>query len=288
MLIAMGPMAINTATISAERCSLNAGTRIVRAFASHGPESGTNPFLLKGLRALGAAGRSGLVIDVVLLLSHPLKSPLHIDGLRHVRPEVFYGAGHELISKWYNLFIGYLQEDRYDLYGFAEHDILLGNNTMQAMCTEFNRLAGTRYFPGTLRFERLHDHAQQRLLTDNSLCCPPQIRSVVTVNNHRYIVPYNPYQAMFFMPAADLNTTLSEYSRRRGPAPGPNREHWSTFWLHSGLRQKVVPLDRYEAFLVEHQGGRYAKGIRGHLEEHAVDVTSQTAIIAYLSSSQAH
>ena len=140
-----------------------------------------------------------------------------------------------------------LRSCRYDLYGLSDHDMAITYRTLQALCREFNRLEGTRYFPGVLRYETLTNRSNApRFLPDNSLCCNPQIASVIETGGRRYIVPFNPFQALFFMPAADLRRTMQE-NRIRLPRDRPKervdpRAYWATYWLHNNIRVKVPAL----------------------------------------------
>ena len=74
------------------------------------------------------------------------------------------------------------------------------HRTLQALCREFNRLEGSRYFPGVLRYETLTNRSNAPwFLPDNSLCCNPQIASVIEKGGRCCVVPFNLFQALFFM-----------------------------------------------------------------------------------------
>ena len=48
-----------------------------------------------------------------------------------------------------------LHSCKYDVYGLSDHDMAITHRTLQALYREFNRLEGSRYFPGVLRYETL-------------------------------------------------------------------------------------------------------------------------------------
>ena len=151
-------------------------------------------------------------------------------------------------------------------YLYLEDDIIITSQNLEYLCLEFKHLDTTEnsgFRPGLLRYEVKRvdsgtDVNVLKVLTDNSLCCPPQIDAVIELEGRSYIVPRNPYEASYFLTSKQLKMLSAEtqYTSVLTSAKGLIREHHAGLWL-SGLVTKVVPLDSFEKSLVLHISGNY-------------------------------
>jgi len=148
-------------------------------------------------------------------------------------------------------------------YLYLEDDIIVTARNLEYLCLEFKRLdendiSGFR--PGLLRYEvkNLVSGKDVNVLTDNSLCCPPQIDAVVELKGKSYMIPRNPYEASYFLTSEHLKKLSDKvsYTSELTSAQGLIREHHAGLWLSGGVT-KIVPLENFEDSLVLHITGNY-------------------------------
>ena len=98
------------------------------------------------------------------------------------------------------------------------------------------------------------------------MCCPPQIDRIIQVGHRKYVVPSNPYEALYFLPATHFKRFLAEHLARYGygyaqdlsftEGGGLIREHHAGFWMKN-LVTKIVPIEHFEEFMVHHMSNNY-------------------------------
>ena len=238
----------------------------------------------------GNSGRSGNLDDIF----HAL---IHLNSISGARIEfvLYYSdfqrpyrfgetvpSGVEFVHKWVDENLGHhfsgscrqdfnhsLDRAAHTHYLYVEDDINVTVQNLEYLCEEFNflnRAGVTDYRPGLLRYENFNP--TNRVLTDNSLCCPPQIDAVVDILGRKYIQPTNPYEALYFLPSGDFRRILQRQFSKEGTtytssmqtAQGLVREHHAGLWM-TGLVTKIVSVPRFEDALVHHSSDNYVGAI---------------------------
>ena len=102
-------------------------------------------------------------------------------------------VGFELAGLYRRPFAESLAAHRHDAYLFVENDVMIGADSLQAVCEETAWLGGSgSLVPGVMRYEMEVDKPTAPLyLTDVAHCCPPHVDAVISVRGRRYVIPSN-------------------------------------------------------------------------------------------------
>lgn len=266
------------------------GARILVAIACYGTQMQTwleLSIVLRSLRNLHALTRTRvqIMLDVTAEPPHRLlRQWQHWMQTHNVLVNLTKHSasiGEELSGAYRKYFWESLSERRYDYYMVVENDINVTMNNVEALCRESHYLAGTgNLMPGLMRYEVERPSpedlpgADQRFLIDAPLffgrCLNHRllICDVVKVRGRPYVIPVNPYQAMWFLSSKALRSAIKMYTRiHRKPRAwlqdtrifkvSRTLEEHSYFWLNNALIFKVVPLDNFLQHLVHHLSNKY-------------------------------
>jgi hypothetical protein len=241
---------------------------------SYGDSMKSWKFLSIVLASLNEARLSSGIarMDIVLdLTSQPPAGALRVpDGLNvtHVLHDPSVRLA--LAGQYRPRYVKALAANGYDYYGMLDNDLNITTAALDALCVWQGRLAGTNLMPGVLRWETRDegdvDMKRLKLLNDQGLCCPPHLGGVINLAGRRLIVPTNPMQGAWFLPASRLQCVLGKLASssrdalsdwRAVPRDQPLEFHES-LWLVPWLI-KVVPLDDFDDLLVHHLSNRYVR-----------------------------
>ena len=112
----------------------------------------------------------------------------------------------------------HLHTDDYTHYLVSENDINVTSSNMEALCREHRHLDRTGrddLHPMLVRYEDLVDTSGEfhRVVVDENYCNPPQVKKVEWHGGQRYVVPRNPYAAMFFLPVQRYRTYVDKLEK---------------------------------------------------------------------------
>ena len=112
----------------------------------------------------------------------------------------------------------HLHTDDYTHYLVSENDINVTSSNMEALCREHRHLDRTGrddLHPMLVRYEDLVDTSGvfHRVVVDENYCNPPQVKKVEWHGGQRYVVPRNPYAAMFFLPVQRYRTYVDKLEK---------------------------------------------------------------------------
>ena len=112
----------------------------------------------------------------------------------------------------------HLHTDDYTHYLVSENDINVTSSNMEALCREHRHLDRTGrddLHPMLVRYEDLVDTSGvfHRVVVDENYCNPPQVEKVEWHGGQRYVVPRNPYAAMFFLPVQRYRTYVDKLEK---------------------------------------------------------------------------
>ena len=246
-----------------------------------------------------AHDRFGMDVDVVVWVSDPKYATFRTDW-PGISVDVSVGdgsLGHDFAGLCRETVRPHLQSDEYTHYLVSENDINVTASNMEALCREHRHLNATGrddLHPMLVRYEDLVDKRgkYRRVVVDENYCNPPQVKRVEWHGGQRYVVPRNPYAAMFFLPAERYRSYVSKLERGiamlrlEDPAHEPwidsywtknvpygvdwypgglVREWYSSFWFQ-GFTTAVIPMDTFGEMMVHHMDdGKYAAS--GNLPE---------------------
>lgn len=247
-----------------------------------------------------AHDRFGMDVDVVVWVSDSRYATFRTDWGPGVNVHVSVGdgsLGHDFAGLCRETVRPHLHRDEYTHYLVSENDINVTSSNMEALCREHRHLNATGrddLHPMLVRYEDLVDKRGKyhRVVVDENYCNPPQVKRVEWHGGQRYVVPRNPYAAMFFLPAERYRSYVSKLERGiamlrlEDPAHEPwidsywtknvpygvdwypgglVREWYSSFWFQ-GFTTAVIPMDTFGEMMVHHMDdGKYAAS--GNLPE---------------------
>lgn len=106
---------------------------------------------------------------------------------------------------------------------------------------------------------------------------PPHVRKKIIIGSREYLVPMNPYEAMYFLPSGIMRKMCTEHLCQinydiyaTDLSISMIREYRADLWMDR-VAEKVIPLEEFESFLVQHMGKKYwnvqksssERGLRG-------------------------
>ena len=178
------------------------------------------------LASLAAAVRDGVHVYVDLHVTHPLPSTFKVPAALHVNVSVHTQVTTELAGMYRARFRE--ASGAFDWFMVADYDLNVRPHTLDALCTEFGRLAHRpELYPSALLYERDDGEDPYGSLNANATFAPefchwlpPHVERMTEVAGEKYMVLRNPYQAMWLLPASRFQSLLVRL------------EHRGIDWLH--------------------------------------------------------
>eukprot|EP00227_Mantoniella_beaufortii_P013986 CAMPEP_0197589856 /NCGR_PEP_ID=MMETSP1326-20131121/10654_1 /TAXON_ID=1155430 /ORGANISM="Genus nov. species nov., Strain RCC2288" /LENGTH=303 /DNA_ID=CAMNT_0043154837 /DNA_START=347 /DNA_END=1258 /DNA_ORIENTATION=- len=255
---------------------------ILACFSSFGNDSLRTGFVDKILNNFDIMRSKGLHVDVKIHVTHlPMFMPAFVSGLQvnySLNKKAIQGLKYHFAGECRYDFRKALEADAYAYYLLLENDMEVTLEHLEALCREFkyvtklneernivSRKNATLFFrPGLVRFE--HMPSGTRVLPDYPFCCNAQINRVIELGGRRFVVPKNPYEGLYFLPAYLFRVLLRKHSVSATAFGFYDkkiqrkliREYHAGLWMES-FTTKIVPLDNYETHLVHHLGDKYTK-----------------------------
>ena len=213
------------------------------------------------------------------IVKHPDRGNPTAKSARGKRDDMFTGHHRKSWAQLWNR-----GETDYDWWMYIEHDIGITVENFIMLLHEFQRLNGTRFMPGLLRYE---NHAGRKHLVEmgnpgtsnpHAVCMRssrthrnPFVNRTLNIRGQAYVIPDNGYQAMYMLPKHMIGPLLEEKSWSEPcKLQDMTREIFSSYWLFRGAQGyiqgdqhipfiKVVPLETLNSFLVNHIGDKYVQ-----------------------------
>ena len=195
--------------------------------------------LMKTLESLAAAAEDGGVrVTVALDVTHPLPPLLAMPSSLTVNVSIHPHATFSLAGKYRPRFRD--AASSFDWLMVADYDLNVRSHTLDALCSEFSRLAHRpELYPSVMLYEResnaapVVDSPPNRDLKLEGLVAPgfqsafqPYIERLEEVSGRRYMVLRNPYQAMWLLPARRFRQLQATLKRRKINWLSLPQPHW--------------------------------------------------------------
>ena len=152
-------------------------------------------------------------------------------------------------------------EHKHDCYIYMEDDIGITPGLVRSLARANTALADD--FEHIVSPQRFEIRNNSRFLIDHFT--PPEISAVTRIKDISYIIPHNPYAAMYFMPRVKLHFAMCKYAIERKVRWGVDanaikaeawREDNAGLWFIN-IFAAAIPLNDFENFLVHHRSSKY-------------------------------